>query len=115
MRIVLSDTCRTLGRTLLGGTSKVCLTKHLYASRLTFYDFDLPATLPSARSIIVIAAPSPQTPVTFTQNGHTVALTIPPTYVGYNLLPKKIEAILTGCLAPQGYHTVRATLPLKTL
>jgi epoxyqueuosine reductase len=86
-----------------------------YNTRLKFFDFELPDTLPNAQSIIVVAAPSPQTRVIFTQDGNTVALTVPPTYVGYNRLPQKIEAILTQWLAPQGYHTVRAKLPLKTL
>jgi epoxyqueuosine reductase len=86
-----------------------------YTTRLSFYDFQLPETLPTARSIIVVAAPSPQTRVNFTQNGKILKIIIPPTYVGYNLLPQKIESILTKWLAPQGYHSAKAKLPLKTL
>jgi epoxyqueuosine reductase len=115
MRLVPVQHLADLQQDIVGRLAQGLFDEQFYATRLTFYDFQLPETLPTARSIIVVAAPSPQTRVTFSQNENTVALTIPPTYVGYNLLPQKIEAILTEQLAPHGYRTTRVRLPLKSL
>jgi len=115
MRIVPVGHLQDLRQDIVSRHQQGLFEEEFYNTRLSFYNFELPETLLTAKSIIVVAAPSPQTRVTFTQNGNTVALTIPPIYVGYNLLPQKIEGIFTECLASQGYHTTRAKLPLKSL
>ncbi len=115
MRLVPVQHLADLQQDIVGRHAQGLFDEQFYATRLTFYDFQLPETLPTAQSIIVVAAPSPQTRVTFSQNEKTVALTIPPTYVGYNLLPQKIEAILTEQLAPHGFRTTHVRLPLKSL
>jgi epoxyqueuosine reductase len=115
MRIVPVHHLQDLQQDIVRPHAQGLFDEDFFSTRLSFYDFQLPETFPIAKSIIVVAAPSPQTRVTFTQNEKTVRLTIPPTYVGYNLLPQKIEAILTKQLAPDGYKTASTKLPLKTL
>jgi epoxyqueuosine reductase len=115
MRLVPVHHLADLQQDIAGRHMQGLFDEDFYSTRLSFYNFQLPESFPIAKSIIVVAAPSPQTRVTFTQDEKTVKLTIPPTYVGYNLLPQKIEAILEEHLAPQGYRTASAKLPLKTL
>jgi epoxyqueuosine reductase len=83
--------------------------------RLSRFEFTPPADLPDAASLIVVAKPRPQHQATFTRQGATVALTIPPTYVHYEAVREEIAALLSAWLAPPGYGVARARLPLKTL
>lgn len=115
MRLVPVHHLTDLQQDIEGRQAQGLFDQNFYSTRLTFYDFQLPETLPDARSIIVVAAPSPQNRVSFTRRQKTVQLSLPPTYVGYNLLPQKIEAIITDQLSPHGYHTAETRLPLKTL
>ena len=115
MRLISIHHLQDLQRDIVGRHEQGLFDEDFYSTRLKFFDFQPPESLPAARSIIVVAGPSPQTRVAFTLHEKTIQLTIPPTYVGYKLLPQKVEAILTGQLAPHGYHTVRAKLPLKSL
>ncbi len=100
---------------IIGRHTQGCFDEEFYQTRLTFYKFELPEALPEAKSIIVAAAPSPQNRVCFSLHDKTVRLTIPPTYVGYNLVPQKFDALLSEHLTPEGYHTSRVKLPLKSL
>ena len=43
--------------------------KDFYLERLAWFDFRVPTSLPEARSLIVVAAPRPQSQVVFTWNG----------------------------------------------
>ena len=115
MALVPIDHLADLQQDILGRHEQGCFDEDFYQTRLTFYDFRPPESLPTARSILVFAAPSPQNRVSFSQPGKTIRLTIPPTYVGYSLVPKQIESILAEQLTPHGYHTVRVKLPLKSL
>jgi epoxyqueuosine reductase len=115
MRIVPVRHVQDLQQDILGRHVQGLFDEEFYITRLSFYDFQLPASLTTAKSIIVVAAPSPLIRVAFTQNEKTIKLNIPPTYVGYNLLPQKIEVILKEQLTPHGYHTASTKLPLKTL
>ena len=86
-----------------------------YRERLTFFSFKPPEDFLTAVSLIVVAVPSPQIRVSFTWNGKTVALILPPTYVGYERILQQIGDLLMELFAPEGYHVAVAKLPEKPL
>jgi len=94
---------------------KGLLDKEFYRERLTFFDFRTPDSLPEAKSIIIVAVPRPQGQATFTYNGETKALILPPTYVAYDKTTDRIEELLAKILGAKGYHVARTKLPLKLL
>jgi epoxyqueuosine reductase len=86
-----------------------------YREALSFFSFRPPDDLPLAASMIIVAVPRPQTKVSFTWNGNTLALTLPPTYVRYWEIDKQTVTLLTEWLASKGFHTASAKLPKKLL
>jgi len=85
----------------------------LYDKYLTYLKFDVAASLPRIRSIIITAAPQPQRKVTFHFDGQTYSVIIPPTY--YADTDDQIRNILENILTTNGYQLHRAALPLKLL
>lgn len=87
-----------------------------YQERLTRFEFQPPSEMPDARSILVLAKPTPQTGVVFHWNGESKTVILPPTYAGYTALPLQIESWLNEFLNPLGYRALKAMrLPLKPL
>ena len=86
-----------------------------YKERLIHFSFQVPDTLKEAKSLIVVAIPSAQTPLKFHWAGTTIKLVLPPTYRGYNQTIQKIEENLGKLLAPEGFRVVPARLPQKLL
>jgi len=82
---------------------------------LGYPQFSPPPELPEARTIAVMAAPRPQTRVTFHWEGNAYRLTLPPTYGDYRLVREKVEALLGETFGAKGYRFTRATLPVKRL
>ena len=91
------------------------LDETFYQERLKWFSFDPPAGLQPARSIIVVAVPRPQTKIYLTWNAKTLALILPPTYLGYHQVLDQTEALLTELLSLQGFLVTRARLPEKLL
>ena len=89
--------------------------KEFYQERLAWFSFRVPDSLSKARSIIVVAVPRPKSQATFTWNGETRALILPPTYVAYGKTAKRIEDFLAGILSSAGYRIAPTELPLKLL
>jgi epoxyqueuosine reductase len=89
--------------------------KEFYQERLTFFNFQIPDSLPEAKSIIVVAVPRPQSQAIFTWEGETRALILPPTYVAYDKTIDRIEDFIAKILTPRGYRVARTALPLKLL
>jgi epoxyqueuosine reductase len=85
----------------------------LYEKYLTYFKFDVAASLPGARSIIIAAAPQPQRKATFHLSGKTYLGTIPPTY--YHDTDNPVREILENTLDSSGYQLHAAPLPLKLL
>jgi epoxyqueuosine reductase len=85
----------------------------LYKRYLTYFKFDVAASLPKIRSIIITAAPQPQRKVTFHLNGQIYSVIIPPTY--YADTDDQIKDIIENVLNVDGYQLHRAALPLKLL
>ena len=86
-----------------------------YQERLTSFDFGPPEALPGAESVVVVAVPRPQARTTFTWQGRTLALILPPTYAGYEQVRHEVGDLLAEWLAPEGGRVARAALPLKAL
>jgi len=85
----------------------------VYEKYLTYFKFDVAASLPEARSIIITAAPQPQRKAAFHFNGQVYSVVIPPTY--YHDTDNPISEILRNILDSSGYHFRSVVLPLKLL
>jgi epoxyqueuosine reductase len=85
----------------------------LYERYLNYFKFDVAASLPGIRSIIITAAPQPQRNVTFHLNEQIYVVIIPPTY--YADTDDQIKDIIENILTTNGYQFHRAALPLKLL
>jgi len=86
-----------------------------YQEYLSWFRFQPPESLQRAQSIIVVAAPRPQTQAIFTINGRRRPLIIPPTYTAYDNLREHVEDVLAGILSRRKYALAMSALPLKLL
>ncbi|UCC32172.1 MAG: epoxyqueuosine reductase [Phycisphaerales bacterium] len=84
-----------------------------YQEELAALHFGPPATLPTARSVILATASQPQVRVTFTWKGKHVPLVVPPTYS--QKTDRLIERLVADALATRDYRIVRAGVPKKSL
>ena len=87
----------------------------LYREQLGFFSFDPPADLPGARSIAIVAVPTPQMRIVFLWRGERVPVVVPPTYVSYTPRTESVQAVLSAWLQHEGYRLAKPRLPLKTL
>ncbi len=100
---------------ILGRNSQDQFDAAFYRERLSFFNFTPPEGLPAARSLIVVAVPRPQTQVKFAWRGKTLALVLPPTYLGHSRVFRQTGELLGELLAEDGYQVVQARLPQKLL
>jgi epoxyqueuosine reductase len=89
--------------------------EEFYREWLNEFVFRPPDQLPYVRSIIVIAYPHPHTRITFTWNGKSITVTIPPTYLNGDQDDQRLYDHLSGTLEPFGYHLAGALIPKKLL
>lgn len=82
---------------------------------LSNFNFDLLDEMHDIKSVLVIAAPKPQVEVKFRYKNKTFAITIPPTYTGYNNTPLKILEDLTKKFSEHGYRFLKTNIPEKLL
>jgi epoxyqueuosine reductase len=87
--------------------------EEFYQERLVSFEWEPPATLPGAASIIVVAVPDPQRRITFQWHGEPVPAIVPPTYLYWQSVNRQVEDTLSEMLAPDGYQVVLANLPKK--
>jgi epoxyqueuosine reductase len=85
----------------------------LYEKYLTYFEFDVTASLPKARSIIITAAPQPQRKITFHFNKQRHLVIVPPTY--YCDTDNQIRNTLQNILNSNDYQLYPAALPFKLL
>lgn len=85
----------------------------LYEKYLTYFKFDVRASLPTARSIIITAAPQPQRRATFHFERQTYSVIIPPIY--YHDTDNSVKETLQDILVSKGYHLEGVALPTKLL
>jgi len=95
------------------GLSQGRIDAGLYEKYLTYFKFDVAASLPGARSIIITAAPQPQRKAAFHFNGQTYSGIIPPTY--YHDTDNSIKETLQKVLSSSGYQLRPVVLPVKLL
>lgn len=114
-KVIPIDHITDLRESIHGRYEQGLIDETLYRDQLSFFSFDRPKDLPDARSIIVIAMPTPQMRIIFHWNGRCLPVIIPPTYVSYTPRTESVQAFITDCLQREGYHLTRAQLPLKTL
>jgi len=114
-RIVPIQHLRELQNEIEGRNVQGQFDKIFYKECLTGFDFRVPDGLPKVKSIIIVAVPRPQTPVTFTFNNETRTLILPPTYFAYEETRKQVENLLSTILSQKGYRVARAKIPLKLL
>lgn len=91
------------------------LDETLFQEQLSFFSFDPPSDLPDARSIIIVAVPTPQMRIVFHWQGRRVPVIAPPTYVSYTPRTENVLAELAVWFHQEGYRVAKTQLPLKTL
>jgi len=82
--------------------------------RWHFY-LDANKNLPKAKTIIIVAMPSPLTRVWFKYRGIEYPADIPPDHFGKKVKESRAEEILNNVLKTAGYKIAKAHLALKTL
>jgi epoxyqueuosine reductase len=95
------------------GVSQGKIAAGVHQTYLVHFQFDAAVRSPSARSIIITAAPQPQRRATFRVNGRTYPVIIPPTY--YHDTDKQIRNLLQNVLVFNDYQLYEAALPSKLL
>ncbi|HUS71230.1 MAG TPA: 4Fe-4S double cluster binding domain-containing protein [Anaerolineae bacterium] len=84
-----------------------------YEERLTSFEFQPPDSLPGATSILVVAVPDPAARITFTRHGEQFPFVVPPTYLHWREVDKRVEDAAAEILAPGGHRVALANLPKK--
>ena len=77
--------------------------------------FTLPAAVPAARSLIVVAVPHPCARATFTVDGRERSLPIPTTYCHHAEIHADVAAAVAAALRPAGLVAAPLSLPEKLL
>jgi epoxyqueuosine reductase len=90
------------------------ISEKFYEQNYGDFSFQPPATLHTARSIVVIGIPQKITPLDFFHKGKRYHTVYPPTYV-YTEIRAACKEILSRILGKKGYSIDRAILPLKLL
>jgi epoxyqueuosine reductase len=114
-RIVSVQHLQDLQEEIEGYRRRGLFDEEVYRRYLSCFEFKVPESLPGAKSMIIIAVPSPQSQAIFKWNGESRALIIPPTYVRYSETRIMVEGHLREILSPYGYSVASARLPLKLL
>lgn len=114
-RIVSIAHLAELENAVRGPYDQGLLDREFYRTHLSGFSFDPPEELSHARSIIIIAVPTPQMRIFFNWKGERLPVVVPPTYVSYTLRTERTRAVLAGWVKQAGYHLVKTQLPLKTL
>lgn len=79
------------------------------------FTFRTPDEMRQVRSMVIVAAPVPLYRVVFHHRGKAKELEVPPTYLYYQDFNSEAGRALAEGFAGEGYHFVRAAVPLKTL
>jgi len=87
----------------------------LYHAALAALARGAAAAWPRARSVVVVAVPTPPVRLVFRWRGRNVPVTVPPTYVGYTARTTTTQDALAAWLREDGWALARPSLALKTL
>lgn len=92
------------------------LDQSMYKLFNDFHNFNIPASPNRAKSIFIVASPSPVVKINFKHEGMSFPVLIPPTYTEYYKKPEEIKQYLNEILESYGYNAVRVTrLPEKLI
>lgn len=114
-RVVPIGHLADLKEAIFGRYERGLIDEALFREQLGFLSFDLPADLPGARSIAIVAVPTPQMRIAFHWQGERVPVVVPPTYVSYTPRTESVQAVLTAWLQHEGCRLAKPRLPLKAL
>jgi epoxyqueuosine reductase len=114
-RVVSINHLSELQESIEAGHRNGMFDEGLYQEYLKGFVFSPPASLPEARSLIIVAARQPQVRLTFTYQGEPRPVMVPPSYLHAAEADNKVQEMLTEILGPEGYHVVPAILPKKLL
>ena len=115
VKITAIDHLDDLRFSILSRLEQGQIDKKLYNDQLSFFSFDPPADLPEARSILIVAVPTPQMRIFFQFKGKRIPVIIPPTYVSYTPRTHMTQDAVADLLKQEGYQVAKPQLPLKTL
>ena len=93
---------------------KGLLDKAFFRNNLENFNYDVKSLLPTAKSVIVTAAPQGKSIAEFQCEGSSYQAVIPPTYV-YPVVISKLADIMNKVLVQEGYSLAKPALPLKLL
>lgn len=85
----------------------------LYDRHLSSFEWKTPDRLPAARSIFVVSAPDPAVRIIFTWREKPVPVIVPPTYLHWRDVDKRVEQAMGDILKRSGHRVVLANLPKK--
>jgi len=114
-RMISVDHIPLLQKQIEEQRSQKLLDSQFFQERFSWVRFQVPESLPNAKSIIVVAVPRPQTRAVFTWNGVRRPLILPPTYTAYNIIAEQVQNSIAGMLNQKGYKVTGTALPLKLL
>lgn len=89
------------------------LDKIFFNERLTFFNFNIPAAFPSAKSIILVASPQFPVKLHFYFRGKLISSFVPPTYSYHTDIIAK--DIIENIISPYNYSLFDIQLPVKIL
>jgi epoxyqueuosine reductase len=87
----------------------------VYQEYLAALRFELPASLPDVRSLIVVAVPQSAVQFTFRWGEKPAPLFVPPTYLESQHVDKQVEDVLAETLHREGHRLAPALVPKKLL
>jgi epoxyqueuosine reductase len=112
-RIVPAQRVIDIGFDILSLNNEGLLDKKFFEMYLSKFKYGLPDSLPTARSLIIVAVPTTGLTLTFCHQGKEHRCVVPPTYANAGDIDKKVKSVLEKALV--GGKVIKAILPFKTL
>jgi len=94
---------------------KKIISEKIYKSYLNNFSYNMKEEFFESRSVIIVAAPRPQSRINFNIYSGPVPVIVPPAYVNQEKMDRKIKVLLDNCLSNTGYKVAPARLPEKLL
>ena len=114
-RVVSIDRLRDLEDEIEGRHRGGAFDEGFYQDNLTNFVFDLPESIPGARSLIVVSVRQPVVRFTFSWKGERVPVVVPPTYLHWAATDRQVEDFLDRVLSAGGYRVATMLVPKKLL
>ena len=112
-RVVPAKRVIDVGFDILSLKNEGLLDREFYDMYMSKSKYGLPDSLPSAKSLIIVAVPTTSLMITFCHKGKEHRCVVPPTYSNAFDIDKQVKSILEKAL--EGGKVVKAILPYKTI